>query len=51
MNLNITLAGNGEELFLSATTSGGSQAFFLKFNTLGEKSFLNLCRNPWKTIS
>lgn len=44
VSLNITLAGNGEELFLSAITSGGSQAVFLKINTLGEKSFLNLCR-------
>lgn len=41
VSLNLTLVGNGEELFLSAITSGGSQAVFFKINTLGEEAFLN----------
>lgn len=43
VSLNITLVGNGQELFISAITSGGSQAVFLKINTLGEETFLELC--------
>ena len=41
VSLNVTLVGNGEHLFLSAITSGGSQAVFFKLNTLGESSFLD----------
>lgn len=43
VSLNVTLLGNGDELFLTAITSGGSQAVFfkLKLNTFGEESFLN----------
>ena len=40
VSLNLTLVGNGQDLFLSAITSGGSQAVFLKLNTIGEESFL-----------
>ena len=36
----VTLVGNDRDLFLSAITSGGSQAVFFKLNTLGEESFL-----------
>lgn len=36
----VTLAGNGEDLFLSVITAGGSQAMFLKINTWGEEAFL-----------
>lgn len=39
VSLNITLIGNGNHLFLSAITSGGSQAVFFKINTMGEESF------------
>ncbi|MTI48932.1 DUF6054 family protein [Sporosalibacterium faouarense] len=45
VSMNITLVGNGEDLFVSAITSGGSQAVFFKINTLGEESFLKLCIN------
>ena len=38
--MNVTLVGNDRDLFLSAITSGGSQAVFFKLNTLGEESFL-----------
>ena len=39
--MNVTLVGSGDELFLSAITSGGSQAMFWKVNTIGEESFLD----------
>lgn len=40
VSLNLTLVGQGDALFLSAITSGGSQAVFWKLNTVGEASFL-----------
>ena len=40
VSLNITLTGCGRDLFLTAITSGGSQAMLFKLNTLGEHSFL-----------
>lgn len=40
VSLNLTLVGEGEDLFLSAITAGGSQAVFFKINTWGEDSFL-----------
>jgi len=44
VSMNVTLAGAGGELFLSAITSGGSQAVLFKINTLGEESFLDTLR-------
>lgn len=44
VSLNITLIGNGNHLFLTAITSGGSQAVFFKMNTMGEESFLDCVR-------
>lgn len=41
VSLNITLAGSGNNLFLTAITAGGSQAVFWKLNTIGEESFLD----------
>ena len=41
VSMSLTLVGAGENLFLSAITSGGSQAMFVKWNTLGESTFLN----------
>ena len=41
VSMNLTLVGCGEDLFLSVITSGGSQAVFFKFNTLGEEAFLD----------
>jgi len=40
VSLAVTLVGQGDSLFLSAITSGGSQAIFFKINTWGEQSFL-----------
>lgn len=45
VSLNITILDDGEELFVSAITSGGSQAVFFKINTIGEETFLELCTN------
>lgn len=45
VSLNITLMGDGSKLFISAITSGGSKAVFLKINTLGEHAFLDICIN------
>lgn len=41
VSLNVTLMGNGNNLALSAITSGGSQAMFFKINTWGEEAFLD----------
>jgi hypothetical protein len=45
VSLNITLIEEGNMLFLSAITSGGSQAVFFKINTFGEESFLRQVEN------
>lgn len=45
VSMNVTVAGSGEELFVSAITSGGSQAVFFKMNTIGEETFLELCQD------
>ena len=44
LSLTLTLAGQGEDLFLSAIAAGGSQGMFLKFNTFGEEAFLDILR-------
>lgn len=41
VSLNLTLVGEGNRIFVSAITSGGSQAVFFKVNTLGEEAFLD----------
>lgn len=41
VSMNITLLGKDDELFVSAITSGGSQAVFFKINTIGEQAFLD----------
>ena len=43
VSMNVTVTGTGEDLFVSAITSGGSQAVFFKMNTIGEETFLELC--------
>ena len=45
VSLNITILGDNDEIFVSAITSGGSQAVFFKINTIGEETFLDLCVN------
>lgn len=41
LSMNVTLFGKDGDLFLTAITSGGSQAVLFKLNTLGEDAFLN----------
>ncbi len=41
VSMSVTLVGEGDELFLSAITAGGSQAVFFKINTWGEEAFLD----------
>ena len=41
VSLSLTLVGEGNRIFISAITSGGSQAMFVKMNTVGEESFLD----------
>ena len=45
VSMNVTLLEADERIFLSAITSGGSQAMFFKMNTIGENSFLDTIRN------
>ena len=44
VSMAVTLVGDGENLFLSAITAGGSQAMFFKMNTGGEENFLDTLR-------
>ncbi|HBL84334.1 MAG: hypothetical protein A2Y17_07265 [Clostridiales bacterium GWF2_38_85] len=44
VSLNVTLLGSGNDLFLSAITSGGSQAVLFKINTVSEETFLDCVR-------
>lgn len=42
VSMSVTLfKGNDDRIYLSAITSGGSQAIFHKINTIGEESFLD----------
>ena len=45
VSMNVTITGSNEDLFVSAITSGGSQAIFFKMNTIGEETFLEICSN------
>lgn len=45
VSLQLTLMGEGGRLFLSAITSGGSQAVLFKLNTWGEEAFLDCVRD------
>ena len=44
VSMNITLVSDGQRVFLSAITAGGSQAMFFKLNTFGEEAFLDTLR-------
>lgn len=43
VSLNLTIISKEDKIFLTAITSGGSQAVFFKINTWGEETFLDLC--------
>lgn len=44
LSLSVTLFQTGEQIWVSAVTSGGSQGVFFKFNTIGENAFLEKIR-------
>ena len=44
VSMTLTLVGDGEELFLSAITAGGSQGMIFKIKTWGEEAFLDTLR-------
>lgn len=45
VSLNLTLFQvQGGPIYLSAISSGGSQAMFFKMNTIGEENFLNVLK-------
>ena len=45
VSLSVTLFQNGDSpVYLSAITSGGSQAMLFKMNTMGEEAFLDKLR-------
>lgn len=41
VSLNVTVVEENNNIFISAITSGGSQAVFFKVNRFGERSFLD----------
>lgn len=43
VSLNLSILGHEEKIFVSAITSGGSQAVLFKINTFGEEAFLENC--------
>jgi len=45
VSMNLTVTGSGKDINVCAITSGGSQAIFFKFNTFGEETFLEICKN------
>ena len=44
LSMTLTLVGDGERLYLSGITAGGSQALVFKINTWGEEAFLDTLR-------
>lgn len=50
VSMSLTLAGQSGTYFLSAITSGGSQAMFLKMNTYGEEAFLETISDVLETL-
>ena len=44
LSMTLTLVGDGENLFLSGITAGGSQGVIFKINTWGEEAFLDTLR-------
>ena len=44
LSMALTLVGDGEKLYLSGITAGGSRALVFKINTWGEEAFLDTLR-------
>lgn len=52
VSMNITFFQSDDGVtYISAITSGGSQALFFKFNTIGEESFLDKLRETVEKIT
>ena len=45
LSMTLTLVGDGDKLYLSGITAGGSQGVWLKINTWGEEAFLDTLRD------
>lgn len=50
VSLTVTLFKSSEEMIVSGITSGGSQAVFMKINTVGEETFLEVFRKTVDSI-
>ena len=50
VSMSMTLVGRGRDLFLTAITSGGSQAMFFKVNTFGEEAFLDTLKETLERL-
>lgn len=46
VSMNVVILGCDGEIVVNGTTSGGSQAVFLKINTFGESDFLDTLVTP-----
>ena len=44
LSMTLTLVGDGDKVYLSGITAGGSQGVWLKINTWGEEAFLDILR-------
>ena len=44
LSMTLTLVGDGDKIYLSGITAGGSQGMLFKFNTFGEEAFLDTLR-------
>lgn len=42
VSMTMTAVSNGDEIWVNVVSTGGSQGMFIKFNTFGEESFLEL---------
>ena len=51
VSLSVTLYETSGHVFLSAIASGGSQALFMKINTLGERAFLDTIEKTVDAVS
>jgi len=51
VSMSMTLFQANGRVFISAATTGGSQAVFFKINTLGEHSFLETVRDVIESFS
>lgn len=49
LSLSIVLVGQGDQLFLSGITSGGSKGVLFKINTFGEEAYLEILKKAVKS--